>query len=131
MTNTFTLDARPQNYLRALKMQILGSHFQPDNPEFQESPEFLHVDSYILSRRRSILGCCVKKDVSNESWGLPWCLSSKESASDAGDLGLTPGQEDSLEKEMATHSGILAWEISWREEPGRLQSMASQRVRND
>ena len=90
MTNTFTLDARPQNYLRALKMQILGSHFQPDNPEFQESPEFLHVDSYILSRRRSILGCCVKKDVSNESWGLPWCLSSKESASDAGDLGLTP-----------------------------------------
>ena len=34
-----------------LKMQILGSHFQPDNPEFQESPEFLHVDSYILSRR--------------------------------------------------------------------------------
>ena len=29
------------------------------------------------------------------------------------------GQEDPLEKEMATHSGILAWEISWREEPGR------------
>ena len=67
VTNTFTLDARPQNYLRAWKMQILGSHFQPDNPEFQESPAFLHVDSYILSQRRSVLGCCVKKDVSNES----------------------------------------------------------------
>ena len=33
------------------------------------------------------------------------------------------GQEDPLEKEMATHSGILAWEISWTEEPGGLQSM--------
>ena len=33
------------------------------------------------------------------------------------------GQEDSLEKEMATHSSILAWEILWTEEPGRLQSM--------
>ena len=38
------------------------------------------------------------------------------------------GQEDSLEKEMATHSSILAWKISWMEEPGRLQSMGSQRV---
>ena len=33
-----------------------------------------------------------------------------------------------LQKEMATHSGILAWRIPWTEEPGRLQSMASQRV---
>ena len=33
------------------------------------------------------------------------------------------GQEDSLEKEMATHSSILAWKIPWMEEPGRLQSM--------
>ena len=38
------------------------------------------------------------------------------------------GQEDPLEKRMATHSNILAWEISWIEEPGRLQSMESQRV---
>ena len=36
------------------------------------------------------------------------------------------GQEDPLEKEMATHSNILAWKISWTEEPGRLQSMGSQ-----
>ena len=33
------------------------------------------------------------------------------------------GQEDPLEKEMATHSSTLAWKIPWREEPGRLQSM--------
>ena len=38
------------------------------------------------------------------------------------------GQEDPSEKEMATHSGILAWEIPWTEEPGMLQSMGSQRV---
>ena len=38
------------------------------------------------------------------------------------------GWEDPLEKEVATHSSILAWEIPWAEEPDRLQSMASQRV---
>ena len=40
-------------------------------------------------------------------------------------------QEDLLEKEMATHSRILAWEIPWIEEPGGLQSMRSQRARHD
>jgi len=41
------------------------------------------------------------------------------------------GWEDPLEKEMATHSSILAWKISWTEEPGGLQSMGSQRVRHN
>ena len=41
------------------------------------------------------------------------------------------GWEDPLEKEMATHSSILAWRIPWTEEPGRLQSMGSQRVGYD
>ena len=41
------------------------------------------------------------------------------------------GQEDALEKEVVTHSSILAWEIPWIEEPGGLQSMGSQRVRPD
>ena len=41
------------------------------------------------------------------------------------------GREDSLEKEMATHSRILVWKIPWKEEPGRLQSMGLQRVRHD
>ena len=41
------------------------------------------------------------------------------------------GQEDPLEKEMATCSSILAWRISWTEESGGLQSMGSQRVRHD
>ena len=41
------------------------------------------------------------------------------------------GWEDLLEKEMATHSSILAWKIPWMEEPGRLQSMGLQRVGHD
>ena len=41
------------------------------------------------------------------------------------------GQEDPLEKEMATHSNTLAWKIPWMEEPNRLQSMGSQRVTHD
>ena len=41
------------------------------------------------------------------------------------------GQEDLLEKEMATHSNILAWKIPWTEEPGRLQAMGSKRVGQD
>ena len=41
------------------------------------------------------------------------------------------GQEDPLEKEMATHSSILAWRIPWTEEPGGLQSTGSQRVGHD
>ena len=41
------------------------------------------------------------------------------------------GQENPLEKEMATHSSILAWKIPWMKEPGRLLSMGLQRVRHD
>ena len=41
------------------------------------------------------------------------------------------GREDALEKEMAIHSSTTAWKIPWTEEPGRLQSMGSQRVGHD
>ena len=47
------------------------------------------------------------------------------------DAGLFPGWEDPLEEEMATHSSILAKIIPWAEDPSRLQSMVSQRVRHD
>ena len=49
-------------------------------------------------------------------------------AGNARDMGLTLGQEDALEWEMATHSTILAWKIPWTEEPGGLQSMGLQRA---
>ena len=48
-------------------------------------------------------------------------------AGDIRDPGSIPGLEDSLEKEMATHSSILAWRIPWTVEPGGLQSMGSHR----
>ena len=51
----------------------------------------------------------------------------KNTPTHAGDAGSIPGWEDPLQKEMSTHSSILAWEISWTEEPGRLQSMGSQK----
>ena len=52
----------------------------------------------------------------------------KHLAYNAGDWVQSLGQEDTLEKEMATHSSTVAWKIPWMEEPGRLQSMGSQRV---
>ena len=55
----------------------------------------------------------------------------KVSACIAGDVGSIPGWEDSLEKEMATHSSILAWRIPWTDEPGGLQSTGSQRLGHD
>ena len=53
------------------------------------------------------------------------------SAGNPRDAGSILGREDPSEKEMATHSSILAWEIPWTEEPGGLQSMGSQRVGHD
>ena len=53
--------------------------------------------------------------------GLSYGSDGKDSACIAQDSGLIPGLEDPLEKEMATHSSILAWEMSWTEEPGRLR----------
>ena len=50
----------------------------------------------------------------------------RNTPANAEDMGLIPGLGGSLEKEMATHSSIVAWKIPWTEEPGRLQSMESQ-----
>ena len=62
--------------------------------------------------------------------GFPGGSVGKASAYSAGDQGLLQslGQEDPLEKKMATYSSILAWKIPWMEEPSGLQSMGSQRV---
>ena len=52
----------------------------------------------------------------------------KNPPANTGDMDLIPGgQEDPLEKEMATHSSTLVWEIPWAKEPGGLQSMGSQK----
>ena len=64
------------------------------------------------------------KDLSGGSDG-------KESACNAGDPGSITVWEDPLEKEMATHSSILAWKIPWTEEPAGLQSNGLQRAGQD
>ena len=53
----------------------------------------------------------------------------KNLPANTGDLGSILGQEDPLEKEMATHSRVHSWEIPWTEEPGGLQSMGLQKRR--
>ena len=58
-------------------------------------------------------------------------LTSLTSASNAGDAGLIPGSERSPEEGNGNHSSILAWRISWTEEPGGLQSTGLQRVGHD
>ena len=55
----------------------------------------------------------------------------KNPPAEAGDIGPLLGSEDPLEEGMGTHSRSLAWKIPWTEEPGRLQSIALQRVRHD
>ena len=60
--------------------------------------------------------------------GFPHGSDVKNLPARAGDTGSIPESGSSLEKEMATHSSILAWEIPWTEELGGLQSMGSQRV---
>jgi len=63
--------------------------------------------------------------------GFPSGSVVKNLSSNAGDIGSIPGSERSPGEGNATHCSILAWEIPWREEPGGLQSMGSQRVRYD
>ena len=62
---------------------------------------------------------------------FPGGSDSKASVYNAGDLGLIPGWEDPLEKEMAVHSSTLASKIPWTEEPGRLYSPWGRRVGHD
>ena len=63
--------------------------------------------------------------------GFPDGSDGKESACSAGDPVSIPGLGRSLEKEMAPYSSVLAWRSPWTEEPGRLGSIGSQRVRHD
>ena len=58
-------------------------------------------------------------------------LARQETTSNAGNASFIPGSEGILEKEMTTHSSILAWEIPWIEENGRLQSIGHKRVGHD
>ena len=63
--------------------------------------------------------------------GFPGGSVLKNLPANSGDVGLIPGSGRSLEREMATHCSILAWKMPWTEEPGKLQSMGSQRAGHD
>ena len=78
---------------------------------FYSSGSFVNESSYLSSDKTSLVAQMVKcLSTMRETWvrSLGW--------------------EDPLEKEMAIHSSTIAWKIPWTEEPGRLQSMGSQRV---
>ena len=83
----------------------------------------------VLERGTSIFLYIITQIYAKE--GFPGGLDGKESACNVGDQGSVPALGRSLEKGMSTHSNILALEIPWTEEPGKLQSMVSQRVRHD
>ena len=61
--------------------------------------------------------------------GFPGCSVVKNLPVNAGEKGFSFSREDPLEKEVTTHSSILAWKIPWRENPDGLQSMGSQKSR--
>ena len=75
----------------------------------------------------SLIGFCFDEEYTVEL-GFPGGSVVKNPPAKEGNLGSIPGLGRSLEKEMATHSSILPWRISWTEEPGGLQSMWLQRV---
>ena len=87
---------------------------------FPHREDLLHpgiepVDLCLLLCRRILIKASIKLD------GLPWLLRGEESTCNAGDTGprvQSLGGEDPLEKEMTTHSSVLAWKIPWTEEPG-------------
>ena len=95
------------------------------NPGTEPTPPIapaLQVASSLLSR----LGGPVSHWHLQPSMAFSRSSVDKESACNAGDQGSIPGSGRSLEKEMATHSSILAWRIPWIEEPGGLQSTGLQ-----
>ena len=102
------------------------------------SPHSLPPPSYSFSSFTDQLTFSIHLDLSSyraiEKQGLLRWLSGKESTCNAGDMGLIPGSgrswgwEDPLEKDMATHSRILTWQMPWTEEPGGLQPMGLKRV---
>ena len=69
--------------------------------------------------------------MSHVELGLPWRLTVKNPPAMQETWVQSLGQDDPLEKGLATHSSIRAWEISGTEEPGGLQSMGSRRIRHD
>ena len=101
------------------------------------SIEWVGDKSTVVHNKKIFTNPCFWKWNGGRGWGWKCTLASLEAQMEKNlpamqeTRVLSLGQEDPLEKEMATHSSILAWRILWTEEPGSLQSMGSQRVRHD
>ena len=113
----------------ACRPQTLSYH----SWQWSQTPIHTHISTY--SQHSHTYRCMhtfkVSIKVCSLTRGFPSGSAGEESscnAGDTGDAGSIPGLEDPLEEEMATHSNILAWKISWTKEPGRLWSMGLQRV---
>ena len=112
-------------FLPHLRLFLCFSLFYTYPPQlhFQNHTLILKIHSYSLSDKWHSLGCisCLPS----------WLQTVKNLPAMQKTRVQSLGRKDPLEKEMATHSSILAWKIQWTEEPGGLQSMGSQRVRQD
>ena len=96
--------------------------------EYREIEKCRNRYSAILRKKKGVFWDKVLI-LSRRVLDFPGGSDGKESACHSGTWVRSLGWEDFLEKGMATHSGTLAWKIPWAEEPGRLQSMGSRRVR--
>ena len=102
----------------------MAQHFM-----WQEPKLHLAYEGFIFSKWEDWIG--LGKYLSVASLVTQLVKNSPANSGGARDVVQSLGWEDPLEKEMATHSGILSWEILWTEEPSGLQSMGSQRVGHD
>ena len=106
----------------------IGEPFSPPG-DFPTSPASLalQVDSLLLRHWEDLIHCMVIPSLFCHCLGLPQWLSGKESTCSVGEWVKFSGWKDPLEKEMTSHSSILAWESPWTEEPGVLQSLGLQK----
>ena len=101
-----------------------------DSPKQWQSPLCPKADWGQYNRKNEV--CLIKYAGRSPEHSFPSGSLGKRSCLPMQEMRIqSPGWEDPLEKEMATHSSILAWKILWTEERGRLQSKEPQRVRHD
>ena len=126
-----TLDSHLLTAFFCARLCVLGLSCLPRSHQYLE--RCLNHSRCSINILSKFIHLIIKIYLHRRNWfrGLPKWLIGKEYAYNAGDAGSISGLGRPLEKDIATHSSILAWEIPWTEEPGRLQSMGSQRVRLD
>ena len=111
----------------ALPCRIVSAARQWESGIHRDVPPLLQHRELSSMLCDHLNGKGIQKRGTRDTNRLPWSLSGKESCQCRKQISI-PGWEDHLEKEMATHSSILAWEIPWTEEPGGLQSMRLQKT---